>query len=85
MSQFKLPSMASIVENHMVPFYWKLGLRKKELEEWKTRHISHIIFFDRASKGNQGEARVGGVIIDPNGKQEFTYDWGVGITSNNQS
>jgi len=32
-----------------------------------------------------GVAGAGGVIYDPEGKQESTYSWGLGIPTNNQA
>jgi len=43
------------------------------------------MFFDGSSKGNLWAAGARGVILDSEGKEEFLYEWGLGIKSNNQA
>ena len=43
------------------------------------------IFFDKASKGNPGKVRAGGLIFYPGGRLETSFSWGVGQLTNNQA
>lgn len=56
------------------------------MKDWIHNRHHHILFFNRASKGNSGVAGAGGrgVIFDPKGNQETPFAWGIGETTNNQ-
>jgi ribonuclease HI len=41
-------------------------------------------YFDRASKGNRGEAGVGGILYDPGSKTTSRYHWYLGRDTNNK-
>jgi ribonuclease HI len=41
------------------------------------------LFFEKASKGNTGEAGGGGLIIDPEEIKVISYSWGIGKDTNN--
>ena len=52
---------------------------------WWKSSSSATIFFDGASKGNPGIARVGGLNISPYRVIESRFSWGLGIMLNNQA
>ena len=54
---------------------WELAKRKEDLKKK----------FDGASKGNPGEARGGGIIIEPGGKIMTEYYWNIGYNTNNMA
>ena len=43
------------------------------------------MFFDGAAKGNSGKARGGGIIRCPLDQIISHFDWGLGLSSNNQA
>jgi ribonuclease HI len=53
------------------------------LTNWRKSLQRHSLFFDRASKGNHGEAGGGGVIIDPEEIKVLLYSWGIDKDTNN--
>ena len=58
-------------------------MKEEEFREWKSQRSKHLLFFDGASKGNPRIIGRGGVLLDPNGKLELSYAWGLGVDTNN--
>ena len=52
---------------------------------WLREKNSYAFLFDGASKGNPGVAGVGGILLDPEGKIEQTFAWGLGFRTNNEA
>ena len=46
---------------------------------------SFALFFDGASKGNPRAAGARGILLDPGGKIEQTFAWGLGTWTNNEA
>ena len=57
------------------------------MEDWIQRQSEHTLYFDGASKGNLGEAGVGGgfVLYEPGGKIILNYYWNLGKDTNNKA
>eukprot|EP00253_Pinus_taeda_P016469 PITA_16469 len=64
---------------------WKLRGSDEEIKEWIQNQKRPSLQFDGASKNNPGQAGAGGVIKDHQGKIFVTYEWGLGIMSNNRA
>jgi len=64
---------------------WKLRGPEEEIRGWIQNQKRPSLHFDGASKNNPGQAGVGGVIKDQQGKILVTYEWGLGIMSNNKA
>jgi ribonuclease HI len=62
---------------------WQLQYTPQEFTTWLNSQKNHVLSFDGASKGNPGEAGVGGVLFSPRGQRMITYSWNLGITTNN--
>ena len=65
--------------------FWHVRISEKECSEWWQMKNKVPIFFDGASKGNPGNAGVGGLIFYPGGRLETSFSWGVGQLTNNQA
>ena len=52
---------------------WEIRLDQSQFDNWMKERKIFKLFFDRASKGNQGIVGGGGVIICPKGKIETEY------------
>eukprot|EP00253_Pinus_taeda_P010059 PITA_10059 len=64
---------------------WKIRLKQDDFNKWLHTSNTHSLFFDGASKSNTGAAGAGGIICNPNGKPLVTFEWGLGILSNNRA
>lgn len=64
---------------------WKLRGTKEEVKNWIQKQNRPTLFFDGASKNNPGQAGAGGVIKDEQGRNLVTYEWGLGIMTNNKA
>ena len=64
---------------------WEIRKDKEGFETWCKEQGRSLLFFDRAAKGNPGEAGGGGVLYDPEGNMNLTYSWNLGIDSNNMA
>lgn len=64
---------------------WKLRGSNEEIREWIQNQKRPSLQFDGASKKNPGQAGAGGVIKDHQGEIIVTYEWGLGIMSNNRA
>ena len=53
--------------------------------DWLRDKNIYSLFFDGASKGNLGVAGAGEILMDPEGKIEQTYAWGIGCRTNNEA
>ena len=62
---------------------WEIRKSSSEFIAWLREKNTYSLFFDGASKGNPGVAGVGGILLDPEGKIEQTYAWGIGCRTNN--
>jgi len=62
-----------------------MRLSEEEFATWKKNQRRHCLYFDGASKHNPGKAGAGGIILDPDGKENVTYEWGLGEVSNNKA
>lgn len=51
----------------------------------KKNQRRHCLYFDGASKHNPRKAGVGGIIFYLAGKENVTYEWGLGEVSNNKA
>lgn len=47
------------------------------MKEWRKSHASFLLRFESVSKHNLGMVGVGVVILNPNGKIEIEYIWGL--------
>ena len=63
---------------------WEIWLKEEEFGEWKSERSKHLLFFDRAPKGNPKATGGGGVLLDPDGKLDLSYAWGLGVDTNNR-
>jgi hypothetical protein len=63
--------------------FWQLQASPQEYNLWLSSQSGFILCFDGASKGNPGEAGVGGVLYGPRGNQILDFSWNLGKTSNN--
>lgn len=59
-------------------------MEEKELKEWRKGKHNFYLYFDGASKGNLGEERGGGLLLDTDEKEEIKYAWGLGLSTNNE-
>ena len=59
-------------------------MSEEELTNWRKNQNRYHLYFDGASKHNPRKAGAGGIILDPNGKENVTYEWGLGQISNNK-
>ena len=57
---------------------WEIMKNLDDFSLWRVRQNTPTLFFDGASKGNLGEAGVGGIIFDPRGNIVSSYAWGLG-------
>lgn len=64
---------------------WKIRLKQDDFNKWLHTSNIHSLFFDGASKSNPGAAGAAGVIFKPNGEPLVTFEWGLGILSNNRA
>eukprot|EP00253_Pinus_taeda_P017560 PITA_17560 len=64
---------------------WKLRGSEEEIRGWIQNQKRPSLHFDGASKNNLGQAGARGVIKDQQGKILVTYEWGLGIMSNNKA
>jgi len=64
---------------------WEIRMEDLEFIKWRSSLEEHCLFFDGASKGNLDPAGGGGVLMDPLGKVELSYAWGLGTDSNNHA
>lgn len=60
-------------------------MTKEEIKSWKKPQNRRFMQFDGASKNNPRKAGAGGIILDPNGKEIVTYEWGLTQISNNKA
>jgi len=60
-------------------------MSEEELGIWKKNQNRYYLYFDGTSKHNPGKVGEGGVIFDPNEREIFTYEWGLGQISNNKT
>lgn len=63
----------------------KIRLTKEEFSKWLQSKKFDSLFFDGASKSNPGVAGAGGIILNPSGEPISSYEWGLGILSNNRA
>ena len=75
--------MAYIKPNIIIP--WRFWGSVEELRTFWMKSSLAAIFFNRASKGNPETSGAGGFVSSSNGLVEFSFRWGLGIMSNNQS
>ena len=60
-------------------------MSEEELINWRKNQNRYYLYIDGASKHNPGKAGAGGIILDPDGKENVTYEWGLGQISNNKA
>ena len=60
-------------------------MSKEELVNLKKNQNRYCLYFNRPSNHNPRKVGAGGVILDPDGKENVTYEWGLGQTSNNKA
>lgn len=53
-------------------------MNEEELTNGRKNQNRYCLYFDGASKHNPGKAGAGGIILDPDWKENFTYEWGLG-------
>jgi hypothetical protein len=79
-----IPSSLTVSNAAQLSTYeWEIRLDPSNFTNWHKSLQRHSLFFDRASKGNPGEAGGGGVIIDPEEIKVLSYSWGIGKDTNN--
>ena len=64
---------------------WKLRGSKDEVKSWIQNQNRPSLHFDGASRSNPGQAGAGGVIKDCQGRNIVSYEWGMGIMTNNKA
>ena len=64
--------------------FCQIRILEKKFPEWWQMKNKVSIFFNGASKGNQGKVGTGGLIFYPGGKLETSFSWEVGHLTNNQ-
>lgn len=62
---------------------WEIRLPSQEFQRWMTSNNCPILLFDGASKSNPGPAGAGGVILDEKGEEISSYEWSLGVKTNN--
>jgi ribonuclease HI len=62
---------------------WEIRKGSDDFAKWKRERDGYILSFDGASKGNPGQAGVGGIIEKPSAEIVVSYAIGLGIASNN--
>ena len=60
-------------------------MSEEELTNWRKNQNRYCLYFDGASKHNPGKVGVGRIILDPDGKENVTYEWGLVQISNNKA
>ena len=80
-----LPHNSLQTKNKAALHIWEIQKSTKEFNRWKENLNSYSLFFDRAAKGNPGEAGAGRVILDPGGEIKMTYAWVLGRKTNNEA
>ena len=65
--------------------HWELRTGAVEFVNWKRERKAYVLSFDRASKGNPGQAGGGGIIEKPTAEVLMRYAIGLGIASNNHA
>lgn len=63
----------------------KIRLNERDLLIWLNSLKRPCLFFDGASKSNPGNASVGGYIIDQVNLNSISFEWGLGIDTNNKA
>jgi hypothetical protein len=58
---------------------------EEDFQQWLLNNRQHIMLFDGVEKGKPWVVGARGIIIDPNGNQETSFTWGIGIVMNNAS
>jgi len=64
---------------------WKIRISGEKLTHLRKNQNRYYLYFDGASNHNPGKARVGGIILDLDGKKNVTYEWGLGQILNNKA
>ena len=64
---------------------WEIRKSSSEFTAWLREKKTYALFFDGASKGNPGVESAGGILMDPEGKIEQTYAWGIRCRTNNEA
>ena len=64
---------------------WEIRKTHSKIMAWLQEWNSYALFFDGASKGNLGVVGAGGILLDPRGKTEKTFAWGLGHKTNNEA
>ena len=62
-----------------------MRLPENEFSEWWQRQNKVSVFFNGASKGNEGIVGVGSLSYYPGGMLETSFSWGIGQSTNNQA
>jgi len=83
--QFQLPKDTGDNTPPSIQARWELRKGTEDFANWKRERKSCILSFDRASKGNPGQAGGGGLIEKPNAEILLRYAIGLGIAFNNQA
>lgn len=52
-------------------------LNQEYFLNWRMEKAQFSLLFDKESKGNPGEAIVGGVLFSPEGKFVYKFVWGL--------
>ena len=60
-------------------------MNEEELTNWRKNQNRYCLYFDGSSKHNLGKAGAGGIILDPDWKENATYEWELGQISNNKA
>lgn len=58
---------------------------KRKSQIGKKNQNRYFLYFYGASKHYPRKAGAGGIILDPDGKENVTYEWGLGQISNNKA
>ena len=64
---------------------WKFCGNAVSLKKIWLNSASAVIFFDGAFKGNLGACRASGVVLYPDRSTKYSFSWGLGTMSNNQT
>jgi len=60
-------------------------MSEQELTNWRKHQNRYCLYIDGALKHNPRKVGAGGIILDPDGKENVTYGWGLGQILNNKA
>lgn len=65
------------------PKAWKIRESETDFQDWLTTQPRHSLFFDGVA--NSGKAGAGGIILNPDGKKNHSFAWGLGHSTSTKA